>query len=428
MIAALACAPGERGAGPTTPPGVPSDTAGTVQRRIVSVRLTIAPEDQDVARALGLPATTASGTEVFLTRDGSAATPVRRMITDTAGVARFEEVLEGRYSISVVRAISSAERLQLPLDARDVSAFAGGASVLVADRDLSVPIELAAGRAGCLVISEIWPHSPAIPGDEYGEGGYIELYNNADTLLYLDGMLLGALPPASEGRVPVATWDRCTAFAAFRQDSLALPAMALWQLPGTGREHPLAPGEAAVIAMDAIDHRPFAPGALDLSGADFEFLGDERDVDNPVSPNVRMIVGTLGNGGRGWPVGFQLPDAYFVARRPVDALPRREVDALPLVMLPRELILDAAFLYKSPEARAFSAAFGLVLEDCEPGWLPMWDRAPARIVDVGRYGEPSSFVRRSAYTTSGGRVVLQRTRASARDWVYGPPATPGVVR
>src|SRR5690606_9016553 len=48
------------------------------------------------------------------------------------------------------------------------------------------------------------------------------------------------------------------------------------------------PGEAAVLAFDAIDHRDILPVGLDHSHADFEFYG-QNDVDNPSVPNLESV-------------------------------------------------------------------------------------------------------------------------------------------
>ena len=428
-VVAIACSSGERVGGPTIPPGGPTDTTGVVRRYSLDVKLTVSAPDSGIAARLGLAASRPRGVEVFLLRDGATSVAIRTALTDALGVARFDGLLEGRYSLAVSRHLTSAERDALSDDARDVTAFAGGATATISSGNALAAIELVAGRSGSLVLSEIWPHRPVVAGNEYGDGGYVELYNNSDTVIYLDGMLVGALPPASEGRVPLgSTYDYCGAFRGMRQDTLALHAMILSQIPGRGRDYPLAAGRAAVIAQDAIDHRAFATDALDLSASDFELLGDERDVDNPASPNMRRILGTVGVNGRGWRPGFFLPDGYFVARRPVESLDTVKIDNLELARIPSELVLDAVFLYKSPEARTFSAAFGLVFEDCDPGWSLFWERAPARLANIGAYSQPKAFVRRASFTRSDGRTVLQRTRASARDWVYGPPASPGVVQ
>jgi hypothetical protein len=92
-------------------------------------------------------------------------------------------------------------------------------------------------------------------------------------------------------------------------------------------------------------------------------------------------------------------------------------------------VLDVAFFSYSPDVIARLASSGIIIEPCATPWSPFWERAPAPIADPDRYrGNRSAFVRRAAYTRADGRVVLQRTRTSSRDWEYGPLPTPGFVR
>lgn len=44
-----------------------------------------------------------------------------------------------------------------------------------------------------------------------------------------------------------------------RLDSTAIYSALIMAFPGSGREYPIQPGEAKVLAMDAIDHRAAAP-------------------------------------------------------------------------------------------------------------------------------------------------------------------------
>ena len=431
VVALVACGGGDRTEGAPVGP-TPPDTTGTVQRGSLTVRVTLDAADAPVGTALGITSAAPAGFTVTLTALDDATLPPAVATTDAAGRVTFPRLLEGPYSVAVERALTAAERATLgPVD-RDVSGFAGGAALTIRPGPQDVAVTAIADRPGSVVISEIWPHLPNF----YSESVYLELYNNGDTTVFLDGMIFASLPTVSRNTTldGQPSYDWCGAFAPLRADSTQLPVRVTQVFPGSGRDYPLAPGEAVVLAQDAIDHRPFAPGALDLSAADFESLGDARDVDNPAVPNVvglpeRPAIGL----GRGFRFGQLLPDGYLLAAAPRAPLARVTVDSsvaafTDIPLIPRRDILDVVMLWQSPEARALLEAVGFRYLDCTVPWHPSWDRAPARIVSGNDYtSRAAGFQRRVAYTRPDGRVVLQRTRTSARDWVYGPPASPGRV-
>ena len=72
--------------------------------------------------------------------------------------------------------------------------------------------------------------------------------------------------------------------------SQAITIDAIYMVPGTGREHPVKPGEELTIALTAIDHRPINPNSFDLSCADFEIFdktsNPRSDQDNPKVTNL----------------------------------------------------------------------------------------------------------------------------------------------
>ena len=408
----VACAGGDRTLEPPTGPG--PDTTGTVQRGALTVRVTVASDD--------------AGLGVTLTRETTVNEAPRRAETDAAGAVRFGNLLQGVYQVSVERLVSPDERARLDLADRDVSAIVGSARLTVTPGEATVTVETIASRPGALLISEVWPYRHLAA--DYRQGTYLEVYNNSDSTVYLDGMLLGAssgFPDENVGGNP-----RCEQYAAIRNadDALGVTGV-LYRFPGSGRDHPIAAGQAVVIAEDAVDHRAFSPHGVDLSRADFETIGDTRDIDNPAVPNLERLQGTAGLDGRGWPFGAFFPGMYVLARRPDAALERRPI-AVPEIgdapFIPRALVLDVFGQVHAPQVRTLFASLGIIVRDCQPFLANAFERDPAPLADANRWGEPIAYARRVAAVTPDGRVVLQRTRTSARDWVYGPPATPGVVR
>jgi hypothetical protein len=401
------------------------------------VRVSIDPADAAVAAALGLSPVSPSGLRVQVSRSAGSTEAPRTVTTDASGVARFEGLLEGTYAIGVERSITDAERAALAPTDQDVTAIAGGTALAVRPGTATAEVVAVAGRRGSLVISEVWPFKVETPSTTFVDGGYIELYNNGDSTVHLDGMILGTIPLVSGTLLnPSPENDVCVTYLDWRNDSTALGLGTALQFPGSGTEYPLAPGAAVIIATDAIDHRPFGAGMLDLSQADFELIGDTRDVDNPAVPNLTRLRTPQGVGAFGHGVSFSsgFPDAYVIARRPVEPLERRTVGLgrssrdIDMPFVPRADVLDVFLGTWAPSVITLFESIGTGFVRCAVPWHPVWDRDAAPIVDSNLHDLPQAYVRRAAYTRTDGRVVLQRTKTSSRDWVYGPPATPGVVR
>jgi hypothetical protein len=190
--------------------------------------------------------------------------------------------------------------------------------------------------------------------------------------------------------------------------------------PGSGRQHPLAPGEAVFVATDAIDHREFITILLDLSGADFEFIGS-RDVDNPGVPNMVTLGDewSPGIGGHGLYFNF---DVVAGVAEPVDVSSLVK-DNLPVNTprfwrIPKAKILDVVSVSPLPAREALS-----LFPPCPQYVNATFDRQRAQLVDVlGANG-----IQRLRFTTlADGRKILQRTKTSSRDFVGRAPS-PGVI-
>ena len=145
-------------------------------------------------------------------------------------------------------------------------------------------MELVPNRTGSLVISEIYAPSTLVAELSYNFHMYFELYNNSDRTVFLDGLTFGTVS-LIDIAAPHAS---CAESARFRKDPDGVWGEFLHRFPGSGGEYPLAPGDAAVIALDAIDHSVVDPRFPDLSNADFELFGS-GDVDNPDVPNLPEI-------------------------------------------------------------------------------------------------------------------------------------------
>jgi hypothetical protein len=275
-----------------------------------------------------------------------------------------------------------------------------------------VTVTARATRRGSLVISELFPSSWL--GDRhYYFGGFVEVYNNSDTTIYLDGKLFGYGPFFN---VDAPQYDRpCSLTQQWQADPEGLWAGIVWRLPGTGRQYPLAPREAAVLAADAVDHTLVDPRWPDLSGARFEFLG-AADVDNPAAANL-TIVGTpyatdlLGHGPYGWSGIKFIADTVDVASLPTVQPPNYRV---PIPRIPREKILDVVYFENYPAFWEEYPQFVL----CPVLISPVFDAGPAFWYDEVAF---VSWRRRAA------GPFLLRSGSTVNDFEIIAAPTPGVV-
>lgn len=376
------------------------------------VRVQADPEDAATAQALGW-AQGIPDAEIRLTLKEGGGSP-RVMRTDAAGVADFGQVPAGDYSAEVQRWLTAAERGTLPAS-DDANGWFAINAIRVAGAGSQATVSAPASRRRSLLVSE-WAFNAAYNPSvgTYLYGGFLELYNNADTTVYLDGVILaeGYTHPYDIPAFP------CSQVANLSNDPAGVWVGYFQHLPGSGREYALAPGAVAVIATDAIDHRPFFPNALDLRGADFEFVGDP-DADNPSVPNAVDDGPRSHSGGHGlfWPKG-----AFVLAvAAPLDAtvLPRMtepSAQQYPQQRIPRQALLDA-----------FSAvsSYPPPFPECPQLVHANIDRSPSRgrgTEEAIEYGY--SLSRRATPLSSGGRPILQYTRTGAFDLIR-TPRSPG---
>jgi len=389
-----------------------TDTTGTdttiVQRATLTVTASVDPQDAAIAAQLGWTGGILAGATVTARRGFTTFTDT----TDALGQATFAEILPGTYQVSVLRALTDAERALLPAEQGGLTAFGGGAQVTVTPPTTAVTVTTRATRRGSLVISELFPSSWL--GDQhYYFGGFVELYNNSDTTIYLDGKLFGYGPFF---HIDAPEYDRpCSLTQQWQADPEGLWAGIVWRLPGSGRQYPLAPREAAVLAADAVDHRLVDARWPDLSGARFEFLG-AADVDNPAAANL-TIVGTpyatdlLGHGPYGWSGIKFIADTVDVASLPTVQPPNYRV---PIPRIPREKILDVVYFESHPAFWEEYPQFVL----CPVLISPVFDAGPAFWYDEVAF---VSWRRRAA------GPFLLRSGSTVNDFEIIAAPTPGIV-
>ena len=404
-----------------TPPVDTTKPGPTVQRASITARVTIDPVDASLAQQAGIGV---GGLTVRLT-SSRAGEPVRTAVTGADGTARFDNLLEASYSASVERRLTTEELAKLPPADREASMFAGGVQVVLSPpTGRSVDVPLVGARRGSIIISEIFAYygPPERGFDNYVYGTYMEVFNNADTTAYLDGILYGQTSSLWHYSSDTRTCDALP--NSLRLDSAAVYATPMRAFPGSGRDFPIRPGETKVVAMDAINHATAAPvfRQVDLSRADFEEFWTDADVDNPFAVNmVRVYGGTAGVFGRGY--GFMIfgGSGQLVLLAPgarthltevtVPNAPTPGSSTFTFGRLPSEYILDVLALSSTIPLTGGS-------QDCAPWTSPKFDRAPA---PLRNFLVRQAVTRRSLGHAAGGNEILQRTRNSARDFMLAEP-------
>lgn len=397
-----------------TPP--PSDTTtneddddGVVQKAYLHISVAPDSVDAEVALALGW-ADFIPGAEVTIARAYSAEGE-QTDTADSAGTVEFANLLPGSYSVSVFRRLTPEEAARLPGHSADVMAFGGASVVKVTAPGIAESVSAVAGRPGTLVFSEFFGPVPRTPaGNSYYWGHYLEIANNSNHVINIGGKVIGF------GISWLHDYDSytCERMGEWRLDPEGIWTGYRYKFPGS---RPLSPGEAVVIATDALDHSQFVAGLPNLSRADFEFTGS-GDTDNPSVPNM------INMGPREW--GLEKRGQYLPLGSHVivladevneDDLP---VDSLPVVdpefrRIPREKILD---VFSSEPVPTYTP----LAPPCDRFTAEHFDRGRANLVDPTQL---TSIKRRIFSQRPDGSVILQNTRTSARDYErdYGTPGT-----
>ncbi len=363
--------------------------------------------DTSLARRLGwAPGTGVPGALLRVRRDESDATSSG--VANPAGSLAFPGLPAALYWIAVEKDLTSTNAgPEAPL------VIAGGLRGRARRGDV-LPVEMRPHEAGSLVISEFHYHDPpfAVTGDDdsYDFHYYVELFNNADTTVYLDGKILGG---AFQVDIDIASWP-CTETSTWRDDPRGVWAQSFQRFPGGGKDYPVRPGGVVVVAEQAIDHSAIYPGLPDLSHADFQFSWPGRAM-NPAVPT--MLPAALRTAtGRIMGIGSHVP---FIADVPDIASLERDFNLqLEFALFPRESLLDVAQLTRDSKQRARDYRL------CGNMVAPVIDALTSFAMPSRLHADGHLLSAHRRMSPDGRR--LQRTGVSAVDWKMGP-RSPGRV-
>lgn len=317
--------------------------------------------------------------------------------TDADGVAPFPSAT-GAWQVEASREVTAEEARALTGHARAVSLRAAGTL-----SEASLDLTLQGPALGGLVIRELYyAGSPGVNGNHYFSDQFIALYNNGTETVFADGLCV------ADAHGPAGRINPGTAPTSFGGDAEAVVVESVWQIPGTGREFPVRPGESPVIAHDGANHQPFS--ALDLSDADWEAFNarsDMRDDDSPTVPNLRRVIF---NGGLDWLLPVFGGSVIVFRVDDVDALERVRVPGFTAqrVRVPVSAVIDAVDALMDGDSARYKR-------------IPMaLDRGFTHV--SGTYTGES--VRRAWASMVRGRTIYQDTDDSAVDFSVVEAPTP----
>lgn len=230
------------------------------------------------------------------------------LTTDTNGVATINGILSDTYIITAERPMTEQEMLVINgSPAKNVKLVNKNFRIIdlnaASQTQVTVQMDMVVGSSP-LVISEIYACGPPGSGLYYHDK-YIEIFNNTDSTLYLDSIIIAVVYSSSYLGIN------------YVNDPEYIHSKSIWFFPGNGNDYPIQPGQFVVCAEDAIDHRINAPNSVDLSQVDFEFYKEDApDVDNPAIPNMLKFYQDSGND---WLIGGE-KGALVIAKISIDSL------------------------------------------------------------------------------------------------------------
>ena len=277
------------------------------------------------------------------------------------------------------------------------------------------------------VLSEIYFSGSKTPENKiYRSDAYFEIYNNSSEVLYADGLCIGESAFAT------------TIKQDYKQDKTNIlikdiinknvVVKAIYQIPGSGKDYPVKPGECILIADMAQNHKDKNSKSVDLSNADFEWFDKDnknRDTDNPEVPNMNKIycytetIWNLNSNGQNSYILFRLDkkESDFLAANKFDYYYMFEHPRLPKPIrkpflgytVNNSLIMDAVNITTPSRFKWL-----VINESLDMGYTHSGDG------DASRYGK--SVQRKVSYINEKGRKVLMDTNNSTVD--FNPTVVP----
>src|SRR3989339_1795340 len=203
-----------------------------------------------------------------------------KFVTDQNGVLTIPEIIPDEYTINTSWEISGADYKKL-IDSQEL--VEDKATILMkatltnyplfTQKDIQMALDKLIMRT--LLISKVYFSGTKDNSNRnYTVDSYVEIFNNSDERVYLDGKYLAL----AESVTPAAYLAKDHPNHIYTRQ--------ICKFPGVGTTYPIEPGKSIVIAArNARDHRSSASTSVDLSDADFEV----KDTDGTANPDVKAL-------------------------------------------------------------------------------------------------------------------------------------------
>lgn len=398
-------------------------------------QLNFTPELKDLGISL-------LNTEVTITNksDGK----VNKAKSDENGKVVFASIAPGNYSVVAALLVSAADYSTATgtVTTEDV-AFNGSAEGAFTS-NTTLNIELKAGKLGDWIIKQVYYGGSSTSNGATFRDQFIEIYNNSNQTLYADSLYISQVFGKNTRVSSIDTsnpiyqsngqlnWANALNITGTNPNTNFVYLRTLWRIPGSGKEHPVNPGESIIIAQNGLNHKASYVGAngttitvkdpsltVDLSKADFEtYHGNvpginplASDIDNPTVKNMQVLIT---DGDRDMILNSNGYEAIIVFKSKTNPLD------LPGFASPEtRTITTTSTLYKQ-------LPVGLVIDGVDIAHTTAASRAAKRLPDVidagftftlaGSYSS-QSIIRKTSKTVAG-RRNLRDSNNSTTDFDY----------
>lgn len=325
-------------------------------------------------------------------------------------------VEDGIYNVQAIAEVTYVARVagETSLGNSDAKSELRGALENIAIKEGAFTISLPLffyNASSDLVFSEIYFSWSKTPDEKiYSYDQFVEIYNNSDEVIYADGLCFG------ETLVKTThIWENYT--PSISRDE-AVPIRIVYRIPGSGKEHPIKPGETFVFCDVAKNHKEENPNSVDLSKANFEWYDDYKgkDVDVVEVPNLECLV--RGEKVKMYKLYSKGEHSYVLFRIPIDQTTEqfaKEHDFKYSFTLKDKTYERNAWVIKNSEiidAVECTSPSNFKWKALAPSLDLTWTHSGDN--DDARFGHS---VKRKISHKEGERLVLQDTNDSAIDFI-----------
>lgn len=333
--------------------------------------------------------------------------------TDIFGYVSVDSVVPGIYDIVTSWEMSGKqykELLREPGSIDDKARVIVGVSLMnqrifeAEDRMLDLSAAVITG----LMISKIYyAGTKDDMGRNYETDSYVEVFNNSEEVIFLDGKYLGLAESTSPADFPAKDYPEDIYM---RQ---------ICRFPGGGTDYPVQPGGSVVIAAkSARDHRESASTSVDLSHAGFEV----KAMEGSGNPDVPMlpIISNSSNAIQFLNLNSGLPNAVVLFETEEDVLAWPEVfrpgmsSGEMFRRVPKRVVTDGVECLKKPAQTDPDVNTKRLQQDIDAGYITI----------TAVNGKNHESVERRVSRFENGRYYLQDTNNSSADFVVLTDPTP----